>query len=220
MKRSLPGVEVRGTRWEGDKSWKEGREFDYVALTGSLCMQYRREDKDFPRKGFLVPDPERRLQWKALLDTLPGRKVGLAWTGGLDNTFKSRRSFNLEGLLPILKVPGITWVSLQYIDPSSEIAEFTRKHGIEIKHWPRAAGKTVDYDETAALVSELECVVSVTTALVHLCGALGKECHVLVPNRARWFYASDDSKHRWYDSLVLYRQSDKWPVEKVAEALK
>jgi tetratricopeptide (TPR) repeat protein len=220
MKRSLPGVEIHGTRFEGDKSWKEGREFDRVALTASLCMEYRREDSDFPRKGFLVADPERRLQWKALLDTLPGKKVGIAWTGGLDHTFKSRRSFNLEGLLPILKTPGITWVSLQYTDPTEEIAAFKAKHGIEIKHWPRAAGKYVDYDETAALVSELDAVVSVTTAVVHLCGALGQKCYVLVPARARWFYASADSKHRWYDSLELFRQQDKWPVEKVAEKLK
>lgn len=219
MKRSLP-VEVHGTRWDDNKSWKDGRTFDRVALTASLCMEYRRQDEDFPRRAFLKADPERRLQWRTLLDTLPGKRVGIAWTGGLDNTFKSRRSFNLEGLLPLLKVPGITWVSLQYLDPAEEIGAFKAKHGIEIRHWARACGKNVDYDETAALVSELDCVVSVTTAIVHLCGALGQKCLVLVPAKARWFYASNDSRHRWYDSLELFRQVDKWPVEKVAERLK
>lgn len=220
MQRSLPNVEVHGTRFEGDKAWREGREFDYVSLTASLCMQYRRADEDFPRTPFLVADPERRLQWKTLLDTLPGKKVGIAWTGGLDNTFKSRRSFNLEGLLPILKTPGVTWVSLQYQDPTAEIEEFKAKHGIDIRYWKRATEKNCDYDETAALVAELDCVVSVTTALVHLCGALGQKCLVLVPNKARWWYASDTSRHRWYDSIELFRQTDKWPVERVAERLK
>jgi hypothetical protein len=219
MKRSLPGVEVHGSRFTEDKPWKT-ETFDCVALTGSLCMQYREKDEDFPRKGYLVPDPERRLQWRALLDQLPGKKVGIAWTGGLDNTFKHRRSFNLQGLLPILKTPGVSWVSLQYNDPNKEIAEFAAKHGIEIKHWERAVGKGVDYDETAALVAELDCVVSVTTAVVHLCGALGKKCYVLVPNRNRWFYSSNTSKHRWYDSLELFKQMDKWPIEKLAEKLK
>jgi hypothetical protein len=153
------------------------------------------------------------------LDSLPGKKVGIAWTGGLDNTFKSRRSFNLESLLPILKTPGITWVSLQYKDPSAEIAEFTKKHGIEIKHWKREV-ENCDYDDTAALVSELDCVVSVTTAIVHLCGGLGKKCFVLVPKRCRWFYTSDTEKHRWYDSLELFRQQDKWPIERLADKLK
>lgn len=219
MRRSLPGVEVHGTRFTTDKRWRETRAFDAYCLSGSLCKEYRKKDEDFPRKGFLVADPDRRLQWRTLLDTLPGKKVGIAWTGGKDTTFKSRRSFNLEGLLPILKTPGITWVCLQYKDASKEIAELKEKHGIEIKHWKRAT-ENCDYDETAALVSELDAVVSVTTAVVHLCGALGKKCYVLVPARCRWYYASDSSKHRWYDSLELFKQVDKWPVEKVAERLK
>jgi hypothetical protein len=219
MRRSLPGVEVHGTRFSEDKGWRAGREFDAVSLTGSLCMEYRRTDEDFPRKGFLVPDPERWIQWRSLLDTLPGRKIGIAWTGGLDTTFKSRRSFSLEALLPILKTPGVTWVSLQYTAPEG-LDEFCQKHGITIKHWARAVEKGCDYDETAALIANLDAVVSVTTAVVHLCGALGKKCYVLVPKKARWFYASNDHKHRWYSSLELFRQEDKWPVERVAERLK
>lgn len=220
MKRSLPGVKVVGTRFDESKPFDYEADFDAFALVGSLAMEYRREAKDFPRSGYLVADPERRLQWRALLDTLPGKKVGIAWTGGLDNTFKHRRSFSLEALLPILKTPGITWVSLQYNDCSEEVKEFQAKHGIEIKYWPRATGKSVDYDETAALVSELDCVVSTTTAIVHLCGALGKRAYVLVPKRNRWFYSSDSTAHRWYESLELFRQADKWPVEKLADKLK
>lgn len=217
FRRSFPGMTVHGTRFQKERGW-DG-EFDAHCLSGSLSKYYRRKDEDFPRSAFLVADPERRTQWRALLDTLPGKKVGIAWTGGLPNTFKSRRSFNLESLLPILKTPGITWVSLQYKDPTKEIAEFTAKHGIEIKHWSRAT-ENCDYDETAALVAELDSVVSTTTAVVHLCGGLGKECKVLVPKRTRWFYCSDSPKHRWYDSLELFRQQDKWPIERLADRLK
>jgi hypothetical protein len=220
MRRSLPGVKVVGTRFDEVKGFDYEADFDAFALVGSLAMEYRREDKDFPRVGYLKPDSERVFQWKALLDTIPGRKVGIAWTGGLDNTFKHRRSFTLEALLPILKTPGVTFVALQYNDCSEEIAEFEKKYGITIKYWPRAAGKSVDYDETAALVSCLDCVVSTTTAIVHLCGALGKKAYVLVPKRNRWFYSSKGPEHRWYDSLELFRQSDKWPVERLADKLK
>lgn len=217
MRRSLPGVDVYGVRFD---EVRPEYEHDAVALTGSFCMEYRRSDEDFPRTGFLRPDPERQMQWRALLDSFQGKKIGIAWTGGLDNTFKHRRSFNLEALLPILKLPGVTWVSLQYNDPQEEIRAFSRKYGIEIKHWSRAVEKGVNYDETAALVSELDCVVSVTTAMVHLCGALGKKCYVLVPKRARWFYSSPDEKHRWYDSLELFRQDSGWPIEKLANRLR
>jgi ADP-heptose:LPS heptosyltransferase len=218
MRRSLPGVNVVGSRFLDKK--ENGEDYDKACLSGSLCMEYRQKDEDFPRKGWLVADPERKLQWRSLLDTLPGKKIGISWTGGRENTFRTRRSFPLESLLPILKTPGVTWVSLQYDDPTEEIRALKEKHGIEIKHWPRAAGKNLDYDETAALVSELDCVVSITTAIVHLCGGLGKKCYVLVPKRCRWFYTSETSKHRWYDSLELFRQEDKWPVEKLADKLK
>lgn len=220
FKRSLPNtVEIHGTRFEEERPWTQLVQPDWHALTGSLCRVYRRKAEDFPRKAFLVADPERRVQWKALLDTLPGKKVGIAWTGGLPNTFRSRRSFNLEALLPLLKTPGITWVSLQYKNPAAEIEEFKAKHGIEIKHWRRAS-EAMDYDETAALVSELDCVVTVTTALAHLCGALGKKAFVLVPKRCRWFYVGQGERHHWYESLELIRQEDKWPVERVAEKVK
>lgn len=218
MARSLDGVNVVGTRFAEKR--EDTANYDCSALVGSLCMEYRQKDGDFPRGKWLKADPERKLQWRALLDTLPGKKVGIAWTGGLDNTFRSRRSFSLESLLPILKTPGITWVSLQYNDPTEDIRELKEKHGIEIKHWKRAVEKGCDYDDTAALVDELDAVVSITTAVVHLCGGLGKMCYVLVPKRCRWFYASDSEKHRWYDALVLFRQQDKWPVERLADRIK
>lgn len=219
FRRSFPNVTVIGERFAEAKTY-DSEDFDRVALVGSLFMQYRRKDEDFPRTPFLVPDPERRIQWRALLDTLPGKKVGIAWTGGLENTFRHRRSFALETLLPILKTPGITWVSLQYSDSEGELEVMRERHGIDIKSWPRATGKGVDYDETAALMMELDAVVSTTTAVVHLAGAIGKKAYVLVPKKNRWFYSSDTNKHRWYDSVELFKQADKWPVEKLADRLK
>ena len=216
MRRSLQGVVVHGTRF-AERNWTG--EFDFHCLSGSLAREYRQSAESFSRKAFLVPDPERRLQWRALLDTLPGKKVGIAWSGGLPNTFSGRRSFELEKLLPILKTPGITWVSLQYKDAQEGI-EAVAKKGVKIHHWERAVGKGVDYDETAALVAELDCVVSVCTAVVHLCGAIGQKCLVLVPSKPRWWYGLQGRDHTWYESLELYRQTDKWPVERVAERLK
>jgi len=52
-------------------------------------------------------------------------------------------------------------------------------------HFPSAT-ETADYDDTAALVSNLDAVVCVTTAVAHLCGTLGLRCHVLVPEKPQW----------------------------------
>src|SRR5678815_2207030 len=145
---------------------------------GTLAYHRRQHTQDFPGIPYLKADPERRIQWRALLDSLPGKKVGLAWVGGSRGTFRTRRSLSLEALLPILKVDGVSWVSLQYMDPTEEIAEMEAAHGIKIHHWPRAA-ESQDYDDQAALVAELDLVITVCTAVVHLSGSLGKECWVL-----------------------------------------
>ena len=218
FKRSFPEVRVEGTR-NRDRDWEFTA--DGMCLSGSLCTHYFKEESDFPRKGFLKADYERQIQWRALLQNLPGKKIGIAWKGGVPMNFASRRSLQLTNLLPILRLKGVTWVSLEYKDPTEEIEHFRRRNpDVHIVHWPRAVGKGVDYDETAALVSELDGVVSVCTSVIHLCGALGKKAHVLVPKVPRWFYESKDSKHRWYDSLTLHRETDKgWPVDAVRQAL-
>lgn len=219
FRRSFPFCEVHGTRNTKDKPWKDWRTIDYSCLIGSLAHKYRNNAKDFPGKPFLVPDPERVTQWKALLNTLPGQKVGITWTGGTRNTFSARRSLKLEELEPILRAEGITWVSLEYKDPSAEIARFTRKTGIKIHHWKRAS-ESNDYDDVAALVSSLDAVVTVQTAIVHLCGGLGVRAFTIVPSKPRWFYQISGSRLPWYDSVELFRQSsDKWPFESVKSAL-
>ena len=218
----LPQVTVHGTRHNPElRGWRSAPDFkpDACAPVGTLCREYRQKREDFPRTPFLVADEQRRIQWKALLDTLPGEKVGIAWTGGLPDTFRGRRSHSLENLLPILKTPGITWVSLQYKDPTDEIEAFEKKHGIKIHHWSRAA-QAYDYDDTAALVSELDLVVSVCTSVVHLCGALGQKCLVLAPKKPRWWYVPGGDKSDWYESIEMYRATDKWPIEKVAHRVK
>lgn len=222
LKRSFPDIEIHGTKTDKTATWTKGRTWDYHALIGSLAWKYRRTKESFPGKPFLVADPERRLQWRALLDQLPGLKVGIAWTGGLPNTFKDRRSLSLETLAPILSTPGCSFISLQYKDPTAEIAAFEEKHGIKITHWPRAA-QAQDYDEVAALVAELDLVITVTTAVVDCAGGLGKECWTMVPSKPHWRYGLEGEKKVWYDSVRLFRQrGTEWGrvVEHIAGELK
>jgi hypothetical protein len=222
FKRSFPGIEVYPTRMDkpDNKDWRMGRKWDAHCLLGSLPYHRRQKPEDFPGTPYLVADPERRLQWRTLLDRLPGkRKIGIAWSGGLANTWKERRSLQLEALLPILRTPDISWVSLQYQDPTEEIEAFTEKHGIEVKHWKRAV-EAEDYEETASLVAELDLVITVTTTVAHLAGALGKECWVLVPSIPPWFFLREGKKLPWYKSVEIFRQTgNDWPLAEIAERL-
>lgn len=222
MQRSFPQVEVHSTRKakQADKDWLTGRKFDAHCLIGSFAFYRRKVTADFLGTPYLTADPERRIQWRALLDSLPGKKIGLAWIGGSRGTFRERRSLSLDALLPILSIEGVSWISLQYQDPSDDIREFEAAHEIKIHHWPRAA-ESPDYEDQAALVAELDLVISVCTAIVHLAGALGKQCWVLVPTKARWFYGMHGRSSPWYSSVEMFRQEqDKWPIEEMASRLK
>jgi ADP-heptose:LPS heptosyltransferase len=114
-------------------------------------------------------------------------------------------------------------VSLEYVDHADHIEAFRKKTGIQIHEWKRAT-QTQDYDDTAGLVAELDCVVSVTTAVIHLAGALGKDCFCLVPSLPRWFYRIEGDSLPWYKSVRLYRQpkGESWdkPIEQIANTLK
>lgn len=218
FRRSFPKADVYGTRRKEHVEWASGYDIDYSVMFSALPGFYRNKTEDFPGTPYLVPDPERIIQWKALLSSLgPEPKIGIAWTGGLQNTGLERRSVSLQPLLPLLKQKA-HFVSLQYKDVAG-LDDFCKKHEVKIHHWKRGV-QTDDYDDTAALVSELDLVVSVTTAVVHLSGAIGKRCLCLVPEKPRWFYGLKGDSVPWYKSVELYRQEDgRWPIARVINAL-
>ena len=105
--------------------------------------------------------------------------------------------------MPLLSTHGVTFVSLQYGDCVTEIEQVRSRHNVALHHWQEAID---DYDETAALVSALDLVVSVQTAIVHLGGALGKPVWVMVPSSPEWRYMASGNRMPWYPSARLFRQ--------------
>ena len=220
--RSFPGIEFHGTRFKKEElPWVDQYQIDAHVLSGSLCQYFRLKDEDFSGDPYLKPDPERVIQWKALLDSLgPRRKIGIAWKGGSHGTHRTRRSTNLEAFLPLFRQDA-DFISLEYKDPSAEIAELKAKHGITVHHWPRGS-QSYDIDDVAALVASLDLVVTVQTAVVHIAGALGKPCWVLVPRKPHWRYHLSGDSMPWYKSVKLYRQKSDWAgvINRIAEDLR
>jgi hypothetical protein len=202
------GCHVYGTRHVGDRSWLDHEPHDYSCLIGSLAGIYRSEG-EFPRTPYLKPDPQRASMWRGVFDQMPGKKIGLAWTGGTRQTRTATRSVTLDQLKPLLDT-GNTFVSLQYKGTEGP------EHGVQF--FPYAT-QTQDYDDTAALVSQLDCVVSVTTAAALLAGGLGVPCHVLVPPQPTWHWAADGDMP-WFP-IHLYRSKGDWKplIEEIAHAI-
>lgn len=198
-----------GTRYKEKHDWAEKEEIEAHVAVGALPQFYRKTDSDFPGKPYLIPNPQFCVQWRALLDSLgPRLKVGVAWNAGRPHTFSERRSLPLETLSPLFELD-CDFISLEYKPPEGH-----EKYGIH--HWPWGV-ESYDYDQTASLVSELDLVISVTTTVHHLAGALGKECWVLVPEKSLWQQNPDE--FLWAKSVQLFRQKGSWPIHKLVEKL-
>lgn len=204
-------VPVYGTINQKGIAWPLIEKPDASVAMGSLPGFYRNSRESFTGNPFLVADPERCYQWRALLDKMcPKLKVGIAWTGGIKRTGANWRSLALNDLEPILRQDA-TFICLQYKDASAEIDKLYREKGLTVHQW-RHATLTPDYDDTAALVAELDLVITVTTAAVDLAGGLGKPCWVMVPRKPHWrFLVDGGTTIPWYESVKLYRQyRDDW----------
>ena len=213
FRRSFPEAKVYGTRFKGI-DWLDDVQADASCAIGDLPRFYRNSTEEFPGTAYLKADPERRIQWNSLLKSYGKPSIGIAWTGGIARTNAKGRSLSLEDFAPIIKAVDATWVVLEYKDRDDEIQAFENKHGIQLHHWKRAT-HSKDFDDVAGLVSELDLVISVTTAVVHVAGSLGKECWCFAPENPRWFYGLEGDLP-WYKSVKMFR---KWPIDEAAKLL-
>lgn len=206
FKRSFPRAHVYGTRRQKEGvEWLTKEKIDASIPIGQLPQFFRRTPQDCPGTPYLVADPERRTQWRALLDSYgPKPKIGICWSGGTKANRIKERAIGLQAFKPLFDSIDADWISLQYKDPSKEIA------GYPVKHFKRAC-ETDDYDDTAALIAELDLVIGVHTAAHHMAGALGVPGIVLVPSKTIWIYELDNLP--WYRSATLYKQKkgESWP---------
>jgi tetratricopeptide (TPR) repeat protein len=208
FKRSFPEADVYGTRKGRELDWPKEYPIDASLIMSSLGHFYRKTDKDFPRKPWLVTDDKLRAKWRRFLNLYPGRHVGIAWTGGIFLTNRRGRSVTLEQFAPLLQ-PGATYFSLEYRDDYQEVKDWNASHDVRVVRCPV---DPENYDDVLALLAELDHVMSTTTTVIHACGAIGKSCWVLVPSvltSSQWRYGLRGDEMLWYPPGVvrMYRQA-------------
>jgi hypothetical protein len=165
---------------------------------------------------YLIADPARVEIWKQKVGAPSDRlRVGLVWAGNPDHPNDRQRSIDPALLAPLGQVPNTEFYSLQKgrgarSGPGFKLIDFTP----ELR----------DFDETAALIENLDLVISVDTSVVHLAGALGKTTWILLPLVPDWRWLVNRSDSPWYPTVRLFRQTElgRWsdPVERAAAALR
>ena len=213
FRRSYPAATVHATlQTDVDVAWLDRMpRIDCQVGIGSLPLHFRKSRGEFPaHQGYLKADLARVEYWRSRLGELgSGPKIAISWRGGTKKTRRQLRSIPLEQWGPLLMLPGAHFVSLQHGDCQGEIEAVRDASGIQVHHWAEAVD---DYDETAALLTALDLVISVQTALVDLGGALGKPVWGLVSSRPEWRYQEAGDTISWYPSVRLIRQRtpDDW----------
>lgn len=141
-------------------------------------------------------------QWAARLAGLPGKKVGLVWASGETYLFHKFRTMRLEQLSPLLQIPGISWVSLQKGGGAVQISE---------EGWSGRIfdpmGEVNDFSGTAAIIANLDLVISVDTSVPHLAGAMGKPVWLLDRFDTDWRWLLGRSDSPWYPTMRIFRQT-------------
>jgi len=170
--------------------------------------------KDVP---YLVPDGSKVADWNRRIrpHTSGAPVVGLVWRA---NPEPQNRSVALEDMHPLFAIDRIKFATLQRDVTDAEAARL-REHD----HIIPVGDQLADFDETAALISAVDLVISVDTAVAHLAGALGKPTWVLLKSGADWRWLLEREDSPWYPTARLFRQQKlgDWvgSVERVASAL-
>ncbi|MCZ6722073.1 MAG: tetratricopeptide repeat protein [Proteobacteria bacterium] len=205
--RSFPDLTVTNTRPEAT-SGEAGADRAVIIPIGSLPRYYRPDEESF-RRGrprYLATDPEAVTRWRARYEALgSGLKVGISWRGGKTPTERRLRQTSLADWRPLLGVPGVHFVNLQYGDCRAEIDKARERWGIKIADWPDADPLT-DLDDFAAQIDALDLVISIANTTVHFPGALGKPIWALVPAAPSWRWQIQRSDSPWYPTMHLIRQ--------------
>jgi len=142
-----------------------------------------------------VPKQAKLNEW-----SMDGLRVGLVWRGNPKHDSDMFRSIPLGLWSPVLKTSGLTFISLQMGLDGKELAPFQEQYSIY-----DAAHEVSDFGDTAALVADLDLVISVDTAVAHLAGAMNKPVWLLISaaNDWRWMAHREDSP--WYPSMKIFR---------------
>ena len=186
---------IYGTRFKTETPLLDNHSPEYQVAIGQLPFHFRKAESDFPGKPYLKPDPERVKQWDAIMGE--GLRIGVACKGGGPQTGESHRSSDLDLFKPLY---GQNLICLDYKGVTAEECE---ERGM--KYWERGVRKGADLEELLAIVANCDVIITVCTTLVYFAGALGKPCHVLVPDWAGYRYHKSGNTFPWYESVKLHR---------------
>jgi hypothetical protein len=173
--------------------------FDYWLNTMSLPYIFQTTAENVPgRSGYLRIPPEIVDYWHNRVQVLATKKrpkIGIAWSGRLLHHANMRRSIPFSSMVDAIRPIDALFFALQKQVPPEH-----PDHLIDL------ADEIITLADTAALIAEMDLIITVDTSIVHLAGAIGKETWLLLPYRYEWRWGLAGEQNNWYESVKVLRQ--------------
>jgi Flp pilus assembly protein TadD len=189
--------------------------FDFSCPLPSLPRIFKTTEKTIPQAvPYIKPPAKLVAKWQRKLAALKhqGLSIGILWAGNPLHHNDRNRSIPFITFSRLLSAGEVRWISLQV----GARAQETANHSLVADFSP----ELVDFAETAALIANLDLIITVDSAVAHLAGAMGKATWLLLPFAPdwRWQLAREDSS--WYPTMRLFRQEQAGDWDGVLERVK
>ncbi|MEJ0016142.1 MAG: tetratricopeptide repeat protein [Acetobacteraceae bacterium] len=188
-------------RWEDAPGYAA-----FCALSGLPRLAGTRVDSVPAPVPYLRADPARAAQWAERLAGLVPRgfrRIGVIWAGRPTHNNDRNRSATLAEFMPLANVAGIALLALQKGPKTGQAGTYYGRApliniGAEIE----------DYDDTMAILDNIDLLVTVDTSVAHLAGAMGRPVWVMLPRAPDWRWLLERGDTPWYPSVRLFRQKN------------
>jgi tetratricopeptide (TPR) repeat protein len=194
------------------------RNFDFQCALMSLPLRLAADLGPIPNQvPYLKPEPELVAHWTQRIGDA-GFKIGIVWQGNPQVRNDAGRSFPLAALAPLSRLPGVRLIALQKHDGLDQLMRLPPGTAVETLGEEFDSGADAFID-TAAVMSNLDLIVTADTATAHLAGALARPAWVALEYVPDWRWLLDRNDSPWYPTLRLFRQQSAGDWKSVFSAI-
>lgn len=219
MPQRVPLLSVATPHAECVSALTPSTRFDWLAFTSSLPGLFRTQPDTIPAEvPYLHAAADRIARWALPPGMAGAYRVGLVWAGNPRHPGDRWRSIPPAVFLALADVPGAVFCSLQPDVRADGLAAMEAYPQLR-----RTGAAAADFADTAAIVAQLDLVITVDTAIAHRAGAMARPVWILVPPVPDWHWQRNRSDSPWYPTARLFRQqaSEDWSavIARVRQAL-
>jgi tetratricopeptide (TPR) repeat protein len=187
------------------------QQFDYHLPLMSLPRVMQTDRHSIPCSiPYLTADPERVATWRERLKNIAGFRVGIVWQGFKDYMSDQLRSFPLQQYAPLADIPNVQLISLQFGYGAEQLRDPKRTFPV---HELGPVDQEGAFLDTAAILKNIDLLVSSDTSIVHLAGAMGVPTLLALNLSPNWRWPEGETNSTWYPSIQLFKQTTAgdWP---------